>query len=155
MVQLRLAALSDWARLYAWRNDALTRSMFKHSEPVSLAEHMAWLTETLEKPYVRLFVATVGDKPIGTVRLDRDRHEPRYDGWAEVSLTVEPRSRGVGYAERIVGRVVADNTWSACSYLSGLLAEVKPENLASLRAFAACGFLPVSFGEFVVLERKF
>jgi RimJ/RimL family protein N-acetyltransferase len=71
--------------------------------------------------------------PVGTVRLDR-----RAPDEAEVSITIAPGARGRGLARPAIelGVEHARATWG----VARLTARIRPENAASLRAFAAAGF---------------
>lgn len=69
---------------------------------------------------------------------------------AQLSITVDSGQRGHGYGTEIVAALVkavdgvgeyGGKTWEPLA--TKITAAVKPTNYASLRAFAACGFLPV------------
>ena len=141
--------MRDWARLFAWRNDPLTRENSLSTVEVTLEDHMRWLTETLKRDDVRLFVATHPDSgvTVGTGRLNL-----KPDGVVELSLTVDPHQRGAGYAGQIIAGLVAH----APAGTTRLRAEVRLANGASLRAFAGHGFLPVGSHPdgVAVLERE-
>ena len=151
MLRLRLATMDDWARLLAWRNDPETRAQFREQEVVQAKDHLAWLKKTLADPSVRLYVADDNEQggSIATARLDLVKRKT--EEWAECSVTVEPLARGKGYAAQVIARLVAAaQEWP----VAGLIANVKPTNYASLRAFARCGFQPVKFGEeYITMER--
>lgn len=137
-VRLRAATMDDWARLFYWRNHQTTREQFHQTEPVGLAEHLAWLKGLTSE--TRLFVAvdTQRGAYVGTVRLDllTPKGKQRKDR-ASVSITVDPASRGRGYAPVILGAVVAE---ARLARLRTLVAEVRVSNAASLRAFADAGY---------------
>jgi spore coat polysaccharide biosynthesis predicted glycosyltransferase SpsG/ribosomal protein S18 acetylase RimI-like enzyme len=85
---VREASNADSALLLAWRNDPETRAWSRTTDPVTPADHQAWLDRGLRNPDRRLLIAEEHHKPVGTVRFDRDgRH------W-EVSITVAPEARG-------------------------------------------------------------
>jgi spore coat polysaccharide biosynthesis predicted glycosyltransferase SpsG/L-amino acid N-acyltransferase YncA len=85
---VREASNADSALLLAWRNDPETRAWSRTTDPVSPADHQAWLARGLRNPDRRLLIAEQDHKPVGTVRFDRDgRH------W-EVSITLAPEARG-------------------------------------------------------------
>lgn len=149
-VETRLATMHDWARLWAWRNDPVTRLAFVNQKPVGLAEHLGWLAQTLdpERPPVRrLCIVELGGQAIGTFRLDC-----QVRGAMDCSVTVAPAHRRLGHGKLLVGCLVDEaKRWHPNNRL---VARVRLENLASLRAFAANGFLvkEVSSEEFVNLE---
>lgn len=157
MVRLRRAEMRDWAALLYWRNDAETRAQFKQQEVVSLKDHLRWLTETLAREETALYIADDDEAvlTVGTIRLDAVKHGE--EDWAECSITVDPQVRGRHYATAIIACVVDQGgTWKEQGLIAGLLATVKADNYASLRAFAACDFQPVKMTEkFVTLERAF
>lgn len=134
---LRPAALLDFARLWAWRTDPVTVSAFFGAPPEDLCAHYRWLSAILQTDTARLFIAEDDGVAVGTGRLDL------VDGRAEVSITIAPEHRGCGYALELVRALLlrVPVTWPSFT----VRAVVKLENVHSLRAFAAAGFLPVVF----------
>ena len=151
-ITLRLAELSDWARLFDLRNDPATRRGSTREKAITLTEHMDWLYKTLAPDKTTLYVATDAQRSVfaGTCRLDvRDGKEFEL----ECSVTVDPRQRGEGYAEQMITALCDIASKERPDYK--VVAFVKPENVASLRAFAACGFKPVKIEtQLVQLERS-
>jgi RimJ/RimL family protein N-acetyltransferase len=135
-LRLRPASADDEARLLEWRNDAQTRAMAITQDPVPPADHRRWLDARLADPDTLLTVAEDDGTPVGTVRLDR--HGP---GEAELSITIAPGARGRGLARPAIGLGVehARREWG----VERVTAQIRTENAASLRAFAAAGFEPV------------
>jgi L-amino acid N-acyltransferase YncA len=84
----------------------------------------------------------VGDRPAGTVRLDR-RDRRAWGPLCEVSITIAPdcRSRGLGKAALALARRQQP--------ASPLVARVKASNRASRRLFLAAGYQPLAPGVFV------
>jgi RimJ/RimL family protein N-acetyltransferase len=135
---LRAAAMSDAARLLAWRNDGATRAASHQTGLVDAVEHVAWMERALSNPdrLLLLLWAERGDdddgdcsdderlRPVGTVRLDRDRAKNE----VEFSWTVDPAMFGKGYASHMVTLAAQHappgTTWRA---------EVKVGNVASAR----------------------
>jgi RimJ/RimL family protein N-acetyltransferase len=120
-VILRAATLDDAKVLLEWRNDPLTRAMFKTSDVVEWDEHVRWLSARLSRSEPHLYVAEVDGVPAGTIRIDGDA----------LSYTVAPGQRGRGVATRML-------QW-ARSEFGVLRAEIKPDNLASIRAAERTG----------------
>lgn len=133
-LELRPATGSDAARLLEWRNDEETRRNSRSRDPVAEDEHRAWLAAVLADPDRHLLIVELGGAPQGQVRFDRVE-EGRYE--ISVSLAEGARGRGLGteaiehglawLGERVEAAVV-------------VVAEVREENTASERAFAAAGF---------------
>ena len=132
-MELRPASADDEARLLEWRNDAQTRAMAIAQDPVPLADHRRWLQTRLADPDTRLTIAEHDGEPVGTVRLDRQGTDE-----AELSITIAPAARGRGLARPAIALGVehARREWG----VERVTARIRPENAASLRAFAAAGF---------------
>jgi RimJ/RimL family protein N-acetyltransferase len=121
----------DAALLLAWRNDPETRAWSRTTDPVTTAEHEAWLARVLKDPDRRLLIARHRHEPVGTVRFDRDGA-----GW-EASITVAPTVRGRRLAVPILlaaERAVSPATVRAC---------VHRDNGASLALFRRAGYRQV------------
>jgi len=152
MIRLHLAnEQTDWARLYAWRNEPVTRAQFKMTDRVPLDEHLAWLKKMIDDPDVQLFIADdseAGLAGVGTCRLDLVKHKD--EDWAECSIAVDACVRGRGYAVQILDAMLAEvseGNWRKTRLIQGVLATIKTDNYASLRAFASCGFRIVKVTE--------
>lgn len=129
---LRPATCADSALLWTWRNDPATRAASLNTAEVGEREHVQWVKETLARPDRRLYVGTLGERPVATARLDIE------DDAATVSVTVAPEERGSGLGTALV-RAVSDEAF-ATTAVQRLVAVVKRDNAASRRAFAHAGF---------------
>jgi RimJ/RimL family protein N-acetyltransferase len=118
-MQTRPAQMSDAETLFRWRNDELTRSMFKNSNAVTWPNHLAWLTARLEKP--GLFIAEIDGVPVGTFRVDAD----------EISYTIAPEHRGKGYGLAMLTK--------AHEMFGPLRAEIFPRNVPSIKIAERAG----------------
>jgi RimJ/RimL family protein N-acetyltransferase len=124
---VRRATAEDALDVLAWRNDAITRAMSRNADVIDEATHLAWFGQALEDPARILLIGEEGGAKAGMVRFDLGAE-------SEVSININPafRGRGVG-AELLV---------LAMSSVDGLvLAEIKPENVASQRLFERAGFV--------------
>src|ERR1019366_3789321 len=113
----------DWALLFQWRNDQLTRKMSLSSERVPLLDHLAWLgRRTGPGGPGGLWIAHLHFEPIGTMRLDGD----------ELSWTVGPAWRGRGLGSQMVKDFVSLNP-------RPYTAKIKADNFLSIRIAEAAG----------------
>jgi RimJ/RimL family protein N-acetyltransferase len=62
---------------------------------------------------------------------------PDPDGFAEIGYGLVPSARGLGYATEAVSAVLL---WAATTGLAAIEAMTQPDNLASQRVLARCGF---------------
>ncbi|MDP2264426.1 MAG: UDP-2,4-diacetamido-2,4,6-trideoxy-beta-L-altropyranose hydrolase [Hydrogenophaga sp.] len=96
-LRLRPANLADAPLLHAWRNHEAVRAVSGNSEPIAFDSHQAWMQRTLQSPDRWLWVAQVGDLPVGSIRFDQlapDR--------LEVSLYTDPQLQGLGLGARLL-----------------------------------------------------
>jgi RimJ/RimL family protein N-acetyltransferase len=123
--------------------------MSRQTTEVTLPEHRAWLTSTLDRADRVLLVAFAEGTPVGQARLDRTEHG------TEVSLTVAPERRGQGFATSILRAV--DGHARALG-ITRLIAEIRVENDTSVRAFKTAGWygfvIPASTPGFFRCERS-
>lgn len=134
MVSLRPATADDAARLLEWRNDPVVRELSFDTAEIDLDTHVAWLGRKLASATTRIFIVEVDAEPVGQVRLEAE------DDQAEVhiGLASTARGRGIGREALRLALQAADELGAA-----SVLARVKPDNQASLHAFAAAGFREV------------
>lgn len=130
MITLRRAAEEDSERLFAWRNDPVTRANFKNTEVVPWQDHIRWLAGILKNLNSELWIAEVEGKPVGQIRFDVSNDT------VELSWTIAPEERGKGYGTVLVSQAVRYRRWP----LRKVLAEIKHENKASQRVAAYSGF---------------
>lgn len=134
------AAAADAERLYEWRNHPDTRRHSGDSRVIALADHRQWFAALLQDPARRIWIARLGEgAPVGVVRFDT---QARPEGLAAViSVYLVPGVPGRGWGRAVIagGVVQAQRAWPG---LHSVDAHISPDNQASLRAFAACGFAP-------------
>ena len=131
-VTLRPAPRDDTAMILVWRNDPHTRAMSVTSHAVTPAEHEAFVSGTIAATDRWLYIAETAGRAIGMVRLDAEGPAS-----LEVSLSIAPSERGKGYALALLHA-----TEQAALQLGAvhLVAVIRPENIASLKAFEAAGY---------------
>lgn len=144
-LRLRPATAGDAGLVMSWRNDPDTVRYSGTGRQVTAEEHDSWMAAQLNDPNPGLFVAEVGDRPVGQIRLQREGDS------GEVHITVAPERRGRGYAKAMIGALQYDS--ALLRGLRRLTAQVHVDNQASLRIFAARGFDRTDVvGDFVQLE---
>lgn len=135
---LRLIRIAeeDCALLYVWANDPETRRFSIRTEPISWHTHTAWFARKRSDLNCRHYLAINDEeRPIGQIRFDVN------EGAAEVSITIDRKQRGRGYAVLLIAQGVKtlfqDTAFPA---LQTVVAFIKPDNLPSQRAFERAGF---------------
>jgi len=132
-LNLRAATSEDARLIFDWANDPAVRAVSFSSEPIAWENHLTWFTAKLGDANYRIWVAE--DKagtPVGQVRFQIDGDA------ATVSISLDAGHRGKNRGSLLI--------WTACrklfteSAISHVLAYIKPDNNASVRAFEKAGF---------------
>jgi len=132
-VRLREVQTRDAEQLRAWRNDPETRRWSRNSHEITPEEHAAWFERTFAEDSTSLWIAESEEGPLGQVRVG-----PASQGAAEIHVTLAPQARGRGVGAAVLAQ--ASGRALAQRGVRLLVAHVKPEHEASLRAFARAGF---------------
>jgi len=139
-IHLRPAELADSEDLLRWRNDPVTRAHSFHTEAISAEEHERWFSQTLERRDRLLLIGMLGAEKIGVLRFDLAADS------AEISINLAPqaRGRGLGTALIIAG---SSHLLEQHPIIATIYAKIKPDNLASIRAFEKAGYCFHAGGE--------
>ncbi|WP_316863028.1 GNAT family N-acetyltransferase [uncultured Cohaesibacter sp.] len=144
---IRPASLEDMQDIFDWRNDALSRAMFKDSGTVSWDNHVTWFQKKLQSSDSQLFMALENNQKIGIVRFDANQEQNGF----EVSINLNPECRGKKLSCPALDAAIEE---FAKIHPDRLTATVKHSNPPSLKLFAKCGFKQTSSDhEFVYLYR--
>jgi RimJ/RimL family protein N-acetyltransferase len=132
-IRLRPASESDCRMVWEWANDPAVRAVSFTSDPIPWASHMRWFGGRLQDPacHYRIIQDRQGGA-IGQIRFDQSGPE------ATVSVGLDRGVRGGGLGA--AGIVCGTEDLFGRSPVSLVHAYVKPDNLASVRAFEAAGF---------------
>jgi UDP-2,4-diacetamido-2,4,6-trideoxy-beta-L-altropyranose hydrolase len=136
-LEVRPATSNDMHLLWNWRNDPETRAKSRFSEEIPWGTHVAWFAERLRDDDTVMLIGLSGGRPIGALRFDRGA-----DGSAEVSIMIDPESRGRGFGKMLLLR--------GCNYIERtgfahvLHGVIRLDNNVSRRVFESVGFRMVS-----------
>ncbi len=134
---LREATMEDASVLHDWRNAHQTRKHSGDGLSITFAQHIQWMQGVLANPAQRLWIASTSFGAVGVVRFDSSLQAT--GAVAEISVYRVPGQAGRGWGRALIARGVqeAQLTWPL---LVRVDARISSDNLASLKAFAACGF---------------
>ena len=133
LVDLRPVEASDAELLFGWANDARTRAASFSSERIDWETHVTWLDARLRSATDRLWIGSHSGEVLGLVRFDAPA-----TGCADIGVTVAPASRGVGWAAPLIDAGV--RRVFATGMVNEVIARIRPENEASIRAFESADF---------------
>ena len=133
-MQIRHVIQSDSLDLFSWRNDKLSREMFRNSSIITIEEHSNWFEEVRKNKRKHIFIG-LDDKnnKIGVCRFDIDDNMRA----AEVSLNLNPCFRGKGLSRDLLEISLLK---FRSSFKKEIIANVKPSNIPSLKVFEKCNF---------------
>ena len=143
-LDLRPAEPCDARDVWTWRNDAAARSASRQTDPVLWPTHEAWFSRALADATRTLLIGVDREtcEKVGLVRFDLLESGQRL-----VGVNVAPERRGRGYGALLLAKALERQS-------GALVAEVRPENRASVRLFEKLGFRRQSEVDgFLVLER--
>ena len=86
---IRKVDREDWEDLLNWRNDELTRKMFRNGGIVKKEEHYSYMDKMTNNNNSEQFIFIHDKNKIGTIRIDKLNDE-----FKEFSYTINPKYRG-------------------------------------------------------------
>lgn len=133
-IRVRRAKESDCGLLWEWANEPGVRASAFSQGEIEWEEHAAWFQAKLADPGCMFLIGELeSGEPIGQVRLNR---QPSGNGEIDVSLARD--YRGAGYGSLLLEAAMRD-VFDSTS-MARVDAFIRPENLASARAFEKAGF---------------
>lgn len=132
-LEIRKADLCDMYDLLQWRNHADVRKNFFNPNPVSYDEHEKWFHAKIKDPNSIIYVVCCREDKIGSIRFEN------IEDAIKVSVMLNPNFLGKGFGPEVIKSGMQ-------KYLSEkrtdkpFIAEIKPNNIASIRAFQEAGF---------------
>jgi ribosomal protein S18 acetylase RimI-like enzyme len=127
-MQLRKATHNDWKILLDWRNDPTTKENSFNQDKISLKTHRLWFNNSLLNPQRNIYILEDNLTPVGSIRSDNILHNQYLLSWS-----IAPNQRGKGYGNKILEIYLQDKTGK-------FIAEIKPENTASIKMVQKNGF---------------
>ncbi|MCS7071871.1 MAG: GNAT family N-acetyltransferase, partial [Anaerolinea sp.] len=117
--------------LYRFVNQASTRRSAFETSVIPWTRHQDWFSQRYADPDTRIYVMCAGELPVGQIRFEKKSARIFID------YSVDEDFRGHGWGRRLV-KLGIDmlGDW----YDRTLCAEIRPENLASVRVFESLGF---------------
>ena len=131
---LRSAVQGDAKLYFEWANDPAVRRQSFDSRPVAWPDHQAWFSQRLSDS-ILLVAEDEAGVPLGQVRFERK-------GAWRVNYSVGAEFRGAGLGAKMLAMAIAELRHRAPG--ARLQGEIKPDNAASRKVFAALGFRETS-----------
>lgn len=133
-LSIRKVKWDDRRLLFEWANDPICRRFSFHSNPIQWQEHISWFHQKLKDPNTNLFLLMDSKGvPMALVRFERSGYEEYLVG---INVDSERRNKGVGTAALTLACETLFKEYKAVR----IVAKIKKENRASIRAFSNAGF---------------
>ena len=154
VMTFRNASPLDFELLMTLRNDPTVRVASFNQSVVTEAEHQRWLTQALASPRTILWIPQDrNQQSLGRVQMDLSDNLQT----ATISIALDSKSRGQGLGaviiEKAAAQILADSGEFAS--VSKLIANIKPANTQSCKAFEKAGFefsAPTTVNEEIALR---
>ena len=133
-MNLRAATAADSRAVWQWNNAKDVRAVSVTDDAIPYSDHYRWYRDALADPSVVMWVIEWERRGVGVVRMGCQNA-----GRARISIAIEAVERG-----RKLGRAAIA---AACRHYNveypdrAIEAVVAPNNEASMRSFAAAGFV--------------
>jgi len=131
-ISLRKAKLADSKEIWQWRNDPLTREMFRSKDYVEYEKHLEWFRVKLKDENCSFYIGEAFGINAGVVRIDVTK-----DG-GEVSINMNPKLRGMSLATTLLTDAV--HSFHKKNPSNELIANIDKKNKASIKLFKNVGF---------------
>ena len=130
-ITLRLATNEDESTILEWQRHSMTRRYARNPLIPTPKEHHLWMSDRLSDIDSFFTIIECEGKPSGVLRLDRRGTESQS---YEVSILVAPEQyrQGIGNGVLAIAQQLLPN--------AELVAEVLPQNEASMKLFTAAGY---------------
>jgi len=139
-VSLRAPRRDDCERVWEWNFTPDVRARSVSRRIVTYAEHTRWFAKRIAVDGAPIWVIEEHGIGVGVVRLDPVANKwvtPARLQQAKISIALCERARGRGIGRRAIAQ--------ACAHWARpVLAEIQPDNAASVAAFSACGFREIA-----------
>lgn len=138
-MKIRRAMLEDCGLIWLWANDPVVRGGSFNTELIPWREHIEWFRQRLDDANCLFYIVSDdNDMPKAQVRFDIDPDTFE----AAISVSINYLFRGKGCGAKII-KLASDE-----SKLPVIEAKIKPDNTASLKAFAKAGYKEIGTTEF-------
>lgn len=127
---LRPAGERDKKQIFDWANETQTRANSFHQEKISWEDHVKWYDFMMHSEDAQLYIAMDFMKPVGQIRLNIENRVGR------ISYSVDEECRGEHLGQKMLALLEKETAGK----VTRLIAEVKPENMASRKNFEKLGY---------------
>lgn len=130
---LRLATEMDVDLLFEWVNEPTVRKNSFSTQDILYDEHCKWFQKILSDQTCRQYIYVHNGQDVGQIRIQINGEE------AEISYSICVQKRGEGYGKQML-QLMSEKIKQDFPNVRKLIGKVKPDNVASQKAFQEKGF---------------
>jgi len=132
-LRIRNISSSDIHDIFNWRNHPDIRKNFFNSGPVQWSEHERWFKKKCNDPDTKVYMVYNMENNVGTIRFENS------DNDIKVSVMLNHSFIGKGLGSKVI-RLGLEKFISESKPGKPIIAEIKEDNIASIKAFEKAGF---------------
>lgn len=132
-IKLRTIEPHDIDKLFEWRNHPDVRSKSFNTAPIAWDEHKKWFNDKLQDQKVVIYIAFDGNNKIGSIRFEDKGNA------VKVSVMLNPDFSGKGLGALVI-KLGTEKFINRKKPNKPIIAEIKKDNIASIKAFQKAGF---------------
>lgn len=144
---LRCVQKEDIDLLFKWTNEPTVRRNFFSMDKIPYEEYKKWFEKLLTRKDMKQYVYVYDDEPIGEVRIHIHGDE------AEIGYSVCAEKRGMGHGKNLL-QLLYNQVQVDFPEVKKLVAKVKPDNIASQRAFLDMGYTEIYEAFEIAVDRQ-
>ena len=132
-VTLRFAEEEDCREVYDWRNDSRVRAISFSSEEIPYEDHEQWFKKMIRDPNRILFIIMNEEfQTIGDIRFDKKGN------YSLINIVIGWDFVGKGYGTSALAK--ASKTYLDNFSVDYIVAEIKKDNIPSIKSFSNAGY---------------
>lgn len=143
-MRLREATIDDMKLIFDWANEKECRKNSFSSDIITYESHQIWYGDLLEDENKFLYILENDNIPVAQVRMEKINNN-QY----RISYSVDALYRGRNY-----GRIVLTNLELKIRDSIVLVAEVKKDNIASMKLFESLNYQKTDKSDCYVFTKK-
>ena len=133
LINLTRAENTDISDIFKWRNHPDIRKNFFNQELLSGDEHEKWFMARLKDPDTTIYMAHYRNEKVGSIRFETN------DNVIKASVMLNPLFLDKGLGSRVI-KIGVEKYIKENKPKKSLIAEIKKDNIASIKAFQKAGF---------------
>lgn len=131
--KFKKANSKDRKDLFEWRNSETARKNSLNQDVISWSEHKEWFSNRVKDPNTTIYIVYLDELKIGSIRFEEK------ENFFRISIVLAPEHTGKGLSADII-KAGTELFLKGEKVKKPVIAEVKENNIASIKAFKRAGF---------------